>query len=69
MTSKVIVVEAHDTPEYCMQIMKQENIRHMPVRDGIDLIGIISVRDLMLYDMNLKEEKIEMLNSYIQFNG
>ncbi len=69
MTNKVIVVESHDTPEYCMQIMKQENIRHMPVREGNDLVGIISIRDLMLYDMTLKEEKIEMLNSYIQFNG
>lgn len=69
MTKKVIVIESHDTPEYCMQIMKQEKIRHIPVIDGQDLKGIISMRDLMLYDMNQKEEKIEMLNSYIQFNG
>ncbi|MBK8550795.1 MAG: CBS domain-containing protein [Ignavibacteria bacterium] len=69
MTSKVIVVESHDTPEYCMQIMKQENIRHMPVREGNDLIGMISIRDLMLHDMIMKEEKIELLNSYIQYNG
>lgn len=69
MTAKVIVVESHDTPEYCLKIMKQENIRHMPVREVNDLIGMISIRDLMLYDSNLKEEKIEMLNSYIQYNG
>ncbi|HAY32950.1 MAG TPA: CBS domain-containing protein [Ignavibacteria bacterium] len=69
MTKKVIVIDSDDTPEYCMQIMKQENIRHMPVIEGQDLKGIISIRDLMLYDMNQKEEKIEMLNSYIQFNG
>lgn len=69
MTAKVIVVESHDTPEYCLKIMKQENIRHMPVREINDLIGMISIRDLMLYDSNLKEEKIEMLNSYIQYNG
>lgn len=69
MTSKVIVVESHDTPEYCMTIMKQENIRHMPVREGNDLIGMISIRDLMLHDMIMKEEKIELLNSYIQYNG
>lgn len=69
MTLKVIVVESSDTPEYCLQIMKQEKIRHMPVRDGNDLIGIISMRDLMLYDSTVKEEKIEMLNSYIQYNG
>ena len=69
MTPKVIVVESHDTPEYCLQIMKQEKIRHMPVREDKDLIGMISMRDLMLYDSTLKEEKIEMLNSYIQYNG
>lgn len=69
MTKNVIVIESHDTPEYCMQIMKQENIRHIPVIEGNDLIGIVSMRDLMLYDIILKEEKIELLNSYIQFNG
>lgn len=69
MTEKVIVVESKDTPEYCIQIMKQENIRHMPVIENNDMKGIISIRDLLLYDMNLKEEKIELLNSYIQYNG
>lgn len=69
MTDKVIVIEATDSPDYALQIMKQENIRHMPVIEGKDLIGMVSMRDLMLYDMNLKDEKIELLNSYIQYNG
>ena len=69
MSRHVIVIEAHDTPEYCMQILKQENIRHMPVIEDNKLIGIISMRDLLLYDMKLKEEKIEMLNTYIQYYG
>lgn len=69
MTKEVIIVESHDTPEYCLQIMKQEKIRHIPVREENKLTGIISMRDLMLYDISEKEEKIEMLNSYIQFNG
>ena len=69
MTKGVILVEAHDTPEYCLQIMKQEKIRHIPVIEKQDLIGIISMRDLMLYDNTQKDEKIELLNSYIQFSG
>lgn len=69
MTPKVIIIEATDSPEYAMQIMKQENIRHMPVVEGSSLIGMISIRDLMLYDITLKEQKIELLNSYIQYNG
>lgn len=69
MTKSVIVIEAFDSPEYCLQIMKQENIRHMPVIENNDLKGMISMRDLMLYEINMQEEKIEMLNSYIQYNG
>ncbi len=69
MTGRVILVESTDTPEYALQIMKQEKIRHIPVREGNGLIGMVSMRDLMLYDMNLKDEKIELLNSYIQYNG
>jgi CBS domain-containing protein len=69
MTKNVIVIEAHDTPEYCLQILKQENIRHIPVIEGTELTGFLSIRDLMTYDMHEKEEKIEMLNAYIQFNG
>ncbi len=69
MTAKVIVIKSTDTADYCMQIMKQENIRHIPVRNGNDLIGMISIRDIMNYDMTMKEEKIEQLNSYISYNG
>ncbi len=69
MTKQVIVIEATDTPEYCMQILKQENIRHIPVIDENKLIGMISMRDLLLYDMKLKEEKIDLLNTYIQYFG
>lgn len=69
MTKAVVVIESGDTIEYCLQIMKQENIRHVPIIEGQDLIGMISIRDLMLYEISEKEEKIEMLNSYIQYNG
>ncbi len=69
MTKNVIVIESHDTPEYCLQIMKQENIRHVPIIENSNLTGMISMRDLMVYDLSEKEEKIELLNSYIQYNG
>lgn len=69
MTKQVIVIEASDTPEYCMQILKQENIRHVPVIEENKLIGMISMRDLLLYDMKIKEEKIDLLNTYIQYYG
>jgi len=69
MTKDVIIIDAEDSPEYCMQIMKQQKIRHMPVIHNNKLIGLVSMRDLMLHDVKLKEEKIELLNTYIQYNG
>ena len=69
MTKNVIFIESSDTPEYAMQIMKQEKIRHMPVVEDQQIIGMISMRDLLLYDVKTKEEKIELLNTYIQYNG
>ena len=69
MTKEVIVVESSDTIEYCIKIMKQESIRHIPIIEGKNLIGILSMRDLLLHDIQLKDEKIETLNAYIQYSG
>ena len=67
MTKGVIIMEAGDTYEECMNIMKQENIRHMPVRDGEKLIGMVSMRDLMQVEVDEKKQEIENLNSYIYY--
>jgi CBS domain-containing protein len=69
MTKDVFVIESTDTIDYCMQILKQKNIRHIPVIEGESMLGLISIRDLMLHDMKIKDEKIEALNAYIQYNG
>jgi CBS domain-containing protein len=68
MTKRVIIMEAGDSYEECLQIMKQENIRHIPVRDSSKLIGVVSMRDIMEADVKEKEQKIEILHSYIHYN-
>lgn len=67
MTRGVILMEAHDSYEDCLKIMQQEGIRHIPVRDGDKLIGVISMRDLMQEDVEEKKQEIENLNSYIYY--
>ena len=68
MTRDVIIMEGRDTYEDCMQIMKQKSIRHMPVREGDKLLGVVSLRDLMQLDVEEKEQKINILHSYIHYN-
>jgi CBS domain-containing protein len=48
--------------------MKQESIRHIPVCDGDKLVGVISMRDIMQADVEEKEQKIDILHSYIHYN-
>ncbi len=67
MTRGVILMEAHDSYNDCMKIMQQEGIRHMPVREGEKLIGVVSMRDLMQEDAEEKKQEIENLNSYIYY--
>ncbi len=69
MTKDVIVIDSSDTIEHALKIMKQQKIRHLPVIEEKSLIGLVSMRDMMLVDVKLKEEKIDILNTYIQYNG
>lgn len=67
MTRGVIVIESHDTYDYCLKIMKQESIRHIPVREGDKLIGMVSMRDLLIIDGEEKAEEIGFLKNYISY--
>jgi len=67
MTRGVILMEAHDSYDDCMKIMQQEGIRHMPVREGEKLIGVVSMRDLMQEEVEEKKQEIENLNTYIYY--
>ena len=67
MTKGVILMEAHDSYDDCLKIMQQEGIRHIPVREGEKLIGVVSMRDLMQEDVEEKRQEIENLNTFIYY--
>ena len=67
MTRGVILMEAQDSYDECIKIMQQEGIRHMPVREGDKLIGMVSLRDLMQEDVDEKKQEIENLNTFIYY--
>ena len=66
MTSDVAVVDTDESYENCLKKMKQLNCRHLPmVSYDRKLIGVISLRDLLLVDNMEKEEELKMLNEYM----
>jgi len=65
MTSKVITIDMEDKLENAMQIMSDKHIRHLPVMDGKELVGIISINDLVTTLINEQKSQIASLESYI----
>jgi CBS domain-containing protein len=69
MTSKVIYVEASQQLEECMALMIDKNIRHLPVYDGKELLGLISVRDVLKEVIDVQKVMISQLEHYITGGG
>jgi len=66
MTSDPLVVSPEETPENCMLLMRRHGFRHLPICDGKQLRGLVSLRDLMLHDLNEKDHEVRMMRAYIQ---
>jgi len=47
MNTRLPVVTTEDTVEKCMKVMRQHNVRFLPVFDGFDFRGVVSTDDLM----------------------
>lgn len=69
MTSKLISVEAGQQLEECMSLMIEKNIRHLPVYDGRDLLGLISIRDVLKEVIDVQKSLISQLEHYITGGG
>ncbi|MGD8913306.1 MAG: CBS domain-containing protein [Candidatus Thiodiazotropha sp.] len=65
MSSQVIVVKPDQTPEECMAIMTEKRVRHLPVMKDDELVGIISIGDLVKAIIEEQQFVIEQLVSYI----
>ena len=66
MTEDVICISLETDADACLKLMAKHRIRHLPVMDGPDLIGMLSVRDLVDYLSQEKEQTIQELTNYIQ---
>ncbi len=55
---------ATDTRE-CIRLMKERHVRHLPVVEGLTVLGMISVRDLLDDLIAEQDNTIQQLESYI----
>lgn len=67
MTKSIIVAEPEDEVDYVLGIMTQNKFRHTPIvnREG-QLVGIVSIGDLVKVQLNEKDFENKYLMQYIQ---
>ncbi|OGC01055.1 hypothetical protein A2V82_00550 [candidate division KSB1 bacterium RBG_16_48_16] len=65
MTPKVVYVRPDETSEDCMALMSDKHVRHLPVIENEELVGVISIGDVVKATIADKEFIIEQLTNYI----
>ena len=65
MTRNVLSVSPRTGTKDCMALMSQRKIRHLPVVDGVKVLGMISVRDILDDIIADHELTISYLQNYI----
>jgi len=65
MSSPLIVVTPQTTIDECMAVMTDRRIRHLPVVDGGEVVGIVSIGDLVKFKSKQQSFEIQYLTDYI----
>ena len=65
MSTDLVTVDPDRGIEECMALMTGRRIRHLPVVDRDELVGLISIGDVVKALLSEREHRIEQLETYI----
>jgi len=65
MTTKVLCVSPQRTINECMALMTEKRIRHLPVVDQKQVVGFLSIGDLVKAVISEQKILIDQLQNYI----
>ena len=65
MTERVVFVRGDQTVQECLALMTNKRVRHLPVFEGEQLLGVISIGDAVKDIISEQEFVIEQLEHYI----
>jgi len=65
MTEDPMAVGTSEELETCMTLMRRHGFRHLPVCHEGQLVGMVSLRDILLHDLSEKDDEVRMMRAYI----
>jgi CBS domain-containing protein len=65
MSSPLIVATPETPIDECMALMTDRRIRHVPVVDGGEVVGVVSIGDLVKFKSKRQSFEIQYLTDYI----
>ena len=65
MTQDVITVTPETSLQSCMQLMTGHRIRHLPVVDQEEILGIVSIGDVVRETLNQQSHALAELQRYV----
>lgn len=65
MTTRLVTVGENDSIENCMRLMTEKHIRHLPVLKSKEVVGMISIGDLVKTIIEDQKQTIRHLEEYI----
>ena len=65
MSTALATIDELATLAEAMEAMQQHNCRHLPVIRGSNVVGFLSMRDLMTFELARKTEELHHMQSYI----
>jgi CBS domain-containing protein len=64
-TGVVITVKPDDSVEDCMKLMTEHRVRHLPVVEKGNVVGIVSIGDLVNWTISAQDAQIAQMEQYI----
>ena len=65
MSTDLVTATSQQTVDDCMNVMTDRRIRHLPVVDEGEVVGLISIGDLVQAIISDQQEAISQLEQYI----
>ena len=65
MTDDPLTISTGEDLGNCLALMRRHGFRHLPVCYEGHLVGMVSLRDILLHDLDEKDDEVRMMRAYI----